>query len=414
LSESDLPLPQVVGQEQTRAVQEALKPHLRAAGAHRVEERIGKPDRYFENIRQRGNIKVKDYLATCAALGLDPADFLRAALGDEVAPEVRPPRIVETAWKRLGKDGPGLGEERLAELESALQSDPRRTRGVLRREVTRAKRDELPRILGLYGSSLRVESDLDRAQVVLSNARDLARELGLRAAEADVLIRQSYVSLERDRLPQAMRAAEEATVVSARLGDREGEGKGFMAMGVFRYYSNQHSEALEDLAAALSRSTAPHRCIAAYQVSALCRIELNQVVEARQAIEDARTISQGVDPWVLGKLAWTEARLAHGSQRLELLASARNALSKRPADRALAMVELIEEAVRIGRNDIAGQEALKLCSLLDKTGNRRVERAIHLLASPETRLTPQLVSKMRVAVEAAQARRLSRLIRTDP
>jgi hypothetical protein len=77
------------------------------------------------------------------------------------------------------------------------------------------------------------------------------------------------------------------------------------------------------------------------------------------------------------------------------------------------MVELIEEALRIGHNDIASRESLKLCSLLDKTGNRRVERAIHYLASHQPRLTPEMATGIRRAVEVAQAQRLSRLIRGD-
>jgi tetratricopeptide (TPR) repeat protein len=312
LSGSDLQLPQVIGQAQTRALQEALKPRLRAAGVRRIEERIGKPGRYFENIRQRGNLKVKDYLAACAALGLDPADVLREALGDDIVPEVRPPRIVATAWKRIGKAGPGLGEARLAELESALQADPRQARGALSREIVRASRDELPRVLGLYGSSLRVESDLDRARVVLGNARDLARELGLRAAEADVLIRISYVSLERDRLQEAMRTAKDAAVLSARLGDREGEGIGFLTMGMLRYYCKQYGESLEDFQAVLRLSTIPKKRIAAYQIRALSHIELGQKAEALREIEAARKLSTGADTWMLGKLSWTEARLVEG------------------------------------------------------------------------------------------------------
>ncbi len=281
------------------------------------------------------------------------------------------------------------------------------------REITRAKREELPRVLGLYGSSLRVESDLDRAKMVLASARDLARELGLRAAEADVLIRSAYVSLERDRLPEAMRKAEEATVIAARFDDREGEGIGFLTMGMFRYYSREYSESLEDFHAALRCSTIPKQRIAAHQISALSLIELDQEAQARQEIEAARKISPGDDMWVRGKLAWTEARLVCGARRLDLLGAARDALSKRPADRALVMVELIEEALMIGRKDLAERETLDLCSLLEKTGNRRVERAIHYLVSHQPRLTSEMVMKIRQAIEAAQARRLSRLIRSD-
>jgi tetratricopeptide (TPR) repeat protein len=413
MSARETPLSQVIGLAQTAAIQEALRIRLRAVGVRRVEEGIGKPDRFFENSRQRGKIKVQDFLATCAEPELDPADFIREALGDQVSPEIRPPRIVETTWKRIRQSGPGLGQARLAELEASLQSNPRQTRGILSRIVGEARREELPRILGLYGSSLRVESDLDRSKVVLSSARDLARELSLPLAEADILIRRAYVSLERDRLPEAMRKAEESTVISARFDDREGEGRGFMAMGMFRFYSQDFQASLDDLAAVLRRSSIPSRIVAAHQCSALCYIALDQKDDARQEIETARRVSPEVEVWMQGKLAWTEARLFVGDERLRLLMSARDALSKRPADLALVMVEIVEHALGVGRTDIANREASKLCTLLERTGNPRVEKAILYLTRHQARLTQEMASRIRQAVDEAQARRFSRLIRSD-
>jgi hypothetical protein len=76
-------------------------------------------------------------------------------------------------------------------------------------------------------------------------------------------------------------------------------------------------------------------------------------------------------------------------------------------------VELIEEALAVGRYDLAEQEAERLCALTEKTGSPRVERAIFKLIRRRSRLTPALVSRIRETVEAAQAQRLSRLIVSD-
>ncbi len=213
---SDTPLHQLIGRAQTWDLMEALQPHLHAAGVRAVEIRIGKPPRFFENLRQRRTMKVRDLFATCSALGLDPVELMRQTVEERDVPTIRTPRIVSRARARLRKPGPGLGEERLAELEAALQSQPRQTRTAIGREIGQAAREELPRLLALYGSCYRVESDLERARVVLGHARDLARELRLPAAEADVLVRLAYVDLERDRLHEAMGLAEKATVISAR------------------------------------------------------------------------------------------------------------------------------------------------------------------------------------------------------
>jgi hypothetical protein len=73
-------------------------------------------------------------------------------------------------------------------------------------------------------------------------------------------------------------------------------------------------------------------------------------------------------------------------------------------------VELIEQALAIDRQDLAKMEASRLCTLLEKTGNPRVEQAILHLTRHQTKLTPPYVAQIRRAVEEAQARRLSRLI----
>ncbi len=180
-------------------VHQALKPLLAARGVRAVERAIGRSERFFQKARQRDALRMTDYLATCAVLEEVPGELLDRALEGQVSPEIRRPRIVRTAWLRIGdrRSGPGLGEERLAELEAAVQTDPRQTRADLESDLDRASRRELPLVLALYGTALRLESDLLRAELVLRQAIEMARVLDLPAAEADLLIRLSYVALER-------------------------------------------------------------------------------------------------------------------------------------------------------------------------------------------------------------------------
>ncbi len=148
----------------------ALTPHLHAVGVREIERRIGKPARFFENLRARGTMKIRDLFATCYVLGLDPVELMRETVEDRETLKIRPPRIVGRAWKRLEAPGPGLGAERLAELEDVLQARPRQTRIALGKAVDQAAREELPELLGLCGTCYRVESDVDRAAVVLDHA----------------------------------------------------------------------------------------------------------------------------------------------------------------------------------------------------------------------------------------------------
>ncbi len=70
-------------------------------------------------------------------------------------------------------------------------------------------------MLGLYGSALRIESDLERAEVVIKEAREIARALDLPAVEPGLLLRMAYLELEREHPTTALRWAQEATLASA-------------------------------------------------------------------------------------------------------------------------------------------------------------------------------------------------------
>ncbi len=408
---SDPPLAQILGEAQTRAVHEALKPHLRAAGVVAVEARIGKSVRFFENVRQRGTLRVRDLLATCVVLDLDPVELVRSALDDRAAPDVRPPRIVTAAWKRIRDDAPGLGEERMAELEAAVQAEPRKTRSVLTRALPDASREELPRLLGFCASAYRVESDLARAELVLRQAREIARALGLREAEPDLLIRMAYLALEQERLPDALRWAQEGTLGHARLGDIEGQGRGFRTIGMVRYYMGEYREAIYEVQAALAQLTDPVRRLASHQLAGFCYAEMGAVDKALREVAEARALSADAPRWMLGKLTWLDARLECVPTRLDLLQRAKEDLRpSRPADCALLTIELIEEALEAGHQALAEQEVTGLCALLERNLSPQIEKAIARLVRSRATLTRPLVARIRRSTEKGQSRRLATLV----
>ena len=89
-------------------------------------------------------------------------------------------------------------------------------------------------MLGLYGSALRVLSDIDRAELILREACEIARTLDQPASLPDLFLRMAYLDLECERPAQALRWAEKATLGHTRLGNREGQGRGFQALGMLR------------------------------------------------------------------------------------------------------------------------------------------------------------------------------------
>ncbi len=398
-----------------KRVHEALKPLLTAAGVRAVERQVGRPERFFQKTRERDALRLSDYLATCATLDLDPARLLAQALEGSVEPEIRRPRMVAAAWKRLDDNAnPGLGEERLAELDTAVQEKPRQTREAIKDELDQASREQVPRLLGLYATCLRVESDLPRAALVLKQALEMAQTPELAAAEPDLLIRLAYVVFEQQRIALALRHSMEATLAYGCLGDREGEGRGYLTTGMFRYYSHDYRRALRDLDASLKRLTAPHQVFSAHQVAGLCWLELDFEEEARLAAGRARELASEVSPWSLAKLDWLESRLADGGARLDRLAAARAGLSPdRPDDCALVTIELIEEAVALERSEVAERETTELCALLDRTSSPRIEAAILHLIRHRSRLSPRLVAKVRRSMERARDRRLAHLASSE-
>ncbi|MCP3983692.1 MAG: hypothetical protein GY723_04850, partial [bacterium] len=339
---------------------------------------------------------------------------VRSALDDRAAPDVRPPRIVTGAWKRLRAEGPGLGEERMAELEAAVQAEPRKTRSVLTRALPVASRKELPRLLGLCASAYRVESDLARAELVLRQAREIARAAEVREAEPDLLIRMAYVALERERLPDALRWAKEGTLGHARLRDAEGQGRGFQTIGMLRYYTGEYREAIYEAEAGLAQLTDPLQRLVSHQLAAFCYAELGEQGEASREAVEARALADGAPAWINGKLAWLEARLTQGAVRLDGLRQAKEALfTSRPADCALVSLELIEEALAFGDQELAKQEVVDLCALVERDPGPRIEKAIVHLFRHQNSLTEDLVAKIRCSLDRVRSLRLAALVSSE-
>ncbi len=402
----------MIGESQSHKIQLALQPLMRAVGIPAIEKQLGKPGRFFQNARQRGSLRLKDFLGACAVLEIDPVEFMDKALHGDISSEIRPPRIVTTAWNQFDHAGPGLGSDRLSEIEASLQTKPQATRALIAKELHQASREEVPLLLGICASTLRVESDLDHAEIVLRQAIEMSQELKPSTTEADLLIRRSYVALERQSPSRALLHAQRATLMYARFDDQEGEGRGFLTSAMFHYYLDDHREALLDVQATLNRTVMPRRLIAAHQTRALCYLALGNANQAGEEAAIARQIASNVDQWVLGKLSWLEARCSQDpSQRLEFLRTAQAELCPgRPADCFLLTLEVLEELVAGGRISEAEKEVPRLCLVVEQAAeSRHVLRAVSRLVRHRSKLTPELIAAVRQAVSKARDRKLSKL-----
>ncbi len=184
---------------------------------------------------------------------------------------------------------------------------------------------------------------------------------------------------------------------------------------MFRYYGGEYREALRDLQATIERSKTPARIIGAHQIQALCWLRLDRPGKARVAAAEARRHASRVPAWIRGKLAWLDARLSDGSDRFDNLKSAQTELaSSRPADCIMVTIELIEECLSYGRLAEAAGEVPLLCTLVERaTECRQVQRAVSRLIRHQARLTPELVTDLRKALDRARDRSLSSVANTD-
>ncbi len=409
-------LARIVASRSMQRLHQTLKPMLISAGVRSIEEQIGRPQLFFQRARERPDaFRVSDYLATCAVLDREPGELLSTALSDDPLAEIRPPRIVAQARRCISSPGSGLGADRLADLERSFNTDPKRTLKTVKLALPDASRDELPHLLGIYGSALRIEADLSHAALVLHHAITMAQDLELPDAVADLLIRLAYVALEREGPSHALGHAQGGTLAYTRLNHQEGQAKGFLALGMFRYYSHDYHHAILEAQASLERSDVPDRIISGHQLQAFSWIELDEPDKARDAATQAQQHAADVDPWIRGKLSWLQARLTFGPTRCHHLKAAQADLTpNRPSDALMATVELIEEHLALDQLEKAGEEIPAVCDLVERAGECcQVQKRVSRLIRHHSRLTPELIADLRRAMERARDRRLSSVVQSD-
>lgn len=405
-------LARVAANRSMRRLHETLKPVLISAGVRGVEKQIGRPQLFFQRARERDALRMSDYLATCVTLDQDPAELLAKALEAKIDLEIRRPRIVSAAWSRINTPGVGLGEERLQELETLRPLDRQHLRALLKQEVDQAARDELPIILGLYASALQFDGDLSHAALVFQEAIEMAKALDSLPVEAHLLIRMAYMALEWQSPAHALKHAQEGTLAFACLGELEGEARGFLAMGIFRYYTQSYHRSLQYNQAALDRSKKPKLRFSAHLNSAFCSLALDQEEQSHYYADEAQQFASQVDASMRAKLSWFQARISHDTSRFDHLKATQEDLAvSRPADCLLVTLELIEEYLSNGCLDEAAQEIPRLCDLVEHAAEcRQVQQAVSRLIRHHRRLTPQLTENVRRALDRARDRRLTNLV----
>ena len=260
-----------------------------------------------------------------------------------------------------------LGAEWLEDLDARRQVEPEAVIAELAAHLHQVEAAHLPRALGIWGSALWVQIDLEAAAYVNRRALRLARTAGDDAAVADLLLRRGNVVADAGDHTRALALADLAAGISGRSGDQAGRGIAAGDQAKWLYYCNRPKEstaAAERALELLPESLPVHRA-AAYSGLSLCYLEFGDLTRAQELSEAAERLPVG--PWERGKLARIRARicrkLGNRSEAVEHLWRAVEILQDLHHGETVAIsLELVQELLENGD----AREARRVCGTMHR------------------------------------------------
>ncbi len=229
----------------------------------------------------------------------------------------------------------------------------------------------------LAGRSQRSEPCLKQAEVHIAFGRWIAAKRGDTSAEADLLLRSSYVVADRGDFRLALARAEQANALAERCQDTVGRGRSLFEQGKYLYYLERTPEAIPAYLAALRLFPASEQAsvFSTHQNLGFC---YQREKQHGKALAHARAAEELVpSPWFEAKLYWLQAHL---HEDLEDLALAEMKLRRvaeifselHYGEAALATVELVRLQLLQGKAEEAGATVRGIVELIVPLGNNQV------------------------------------------
>jgi tetratricopeptide (TPR) repeat protein len=390
-----------------------------------VDRAVGYDVGWWQNRAKSKNITVHQLLKVLDHLGLNPAGFMRRALGPDDGilvgglelnrPRGEPPMIVAQAWDRVrsGVEGTGLGTAFLDTLDEQRYQKPEEVVSLAQWAVDHVELELLPRLLGVVGSAWRPMLLLDEAEHAIYAGIEITQERGDRFTVGNLLRYLSSVAGDRGDRAEALRLAEKAAMVHLRSGDRDGIGRALVAQGICLYYLGRAEESIETLKSALGHLPAgPSRSrFAALQVSGLAHQSLGNLSTALENVEVAQEALPDNDASARGKLLWLWARihadLDEFEQASSFLAEVITIFRRlHYGETALATCELVRIEMLLGQPEDAYHTAISMRTLLDPLRHNKIISAAiaDLLRSGQAGLTLALIKRVTARIEGESQR----------
>ncbi|MDY7096227.1 MAG: tetratricopeptide repeat protein [Acidobacteriota bacterium] len=404
--------------EISRSLVEALDREIRSRGRgaiSKLEQALGQSTGWWLYHANSGNLNLHCFLAALDHLGLDPVLFIRRHLDDDDTlhfdrPQGPAPELVAVAKKRFREQipGTGVGKALLESLDERRRTEPEKAFQLALMAVEHVELELLPMLCGVIGSALRLLLRLDEAAHWLQlGLRETARS-GDILSHGHLLRRYSYVLMERTELPEAVRAAEKATLLLLQAGDEVGSAKGWVEQGMWYLYLNRNDSSKRCLELALNylpseeqryRCTAHHCLGLVAQQQGDLETALRYIKIAASEAPDKEKRDRAKFLWLAGRI---QADLGEVEAAITTLSKAIRILHDlHPGEAALATCDLVATYLRAGRCSEAFTTAHSMVALLEPLKkNRIVSRAIaELLRAGKEGLSLALIERVTTRIE---------------
>ncbi len=417
------------GEHRVRAIHEIVKARIGEGGpgfAAELAESLGVSEGWIRDRRSVGAFEMGYFFDAVDFIGDDPLRLIRQVIVTDPTqildpPPGEPPEVVRKTWARLaGKEDGAGGEvsgEELTKLEGMRYEDPKKLVRFAVEAVDRVELEDLPILLGMLGSAWRVLGRLRDAEHTIYAGWQISVRRGDHLGAARSVQRMAYVAGARGDHLEALRISKEAANLYAEAGDLARMGQTFVDQGLFLNYLGHPREGIRAQEAALSYLPED---LARSRFSALQNLarnyqDLGQLEEAKTCARQAREYAAKVEPALLAKLVWFQAKL---SLRLQEWAEAETQFrevidllgSINPLDVALASTDLIRLQLLRGRPDEGHETAKSMLKLMEPLEKHPLASAAvaELFRSGVKSLTISVVRRARAKIEEERERQKRR------
>jgi len=349
------------------------------------------------------------------------ADARRLAPGPKDFPAVVKDTVARMrAWQPEQSDGADLEA-----IDALRDHDPRAALRAIEEVLGRVSGPKTyAKALGIWGSAQRVRYRLDYATMGIGLAIEAAQAADDSALVCGLLVRAAYVLRDRGELDWAIEISDALLGLHASRHDMPGMGTAFVLRGSLLSSAGHPGQAVDCNQAGLHMLApgAHDWRFMAYQNMSVDFEAQGDLTAADKATQAAQALGI-TTPNLLGRLAWSRARIAYArkdpEQAAGLFKQAFGLLAAEAIDAGLVGAEWVRVLLEAGR----GHEAHKLAASLAPIADTISEHPIDFdqvisaalldlaLAGGEAKASVALVARVVEAIEHGQAAGTDRLRR---